>query len=387
MHAMHSLSIIDSLYEAGFSGADWSSIGQELCTTLGAHSGSLRLGADGRSTNVFHPTEVEESVYAERYLVIDPVRAAAARIKVGADWSTAVTTSDDLLPAEIYHRSEFYRDFAQRHGQDHILLGALGDEARTVVGFFRETSPFGDDERHALVELMPHMQRAVQLQRRLGHLERDIRLGGAAFEALSGAAIVLDGDLNILFANSTAEQLLDGNCSPFFVAKERSPFGPLVKHLSLRNRTSGSRFRALVTDAATGGSGGAMRIEADDGLDDLPSQLAVMVSPQPTGYPRAGGTCPVLVLVKELSRPSPPPASLLGDLFGLSTAEQAVAIALLGGQTAEHVASERLVSLDTVRSQIRNLLRKSDAANLRDFERMGAVLSAFGHQDRTFAAA
>ena len=64
------------------------------------------------------------------------------------------------------------------------------------------------------------------------------------------------------------------------------------------------------------------------------------------------------------------------SMFGLSVAEAAVAVALLGGRTAEDVARLRQVSLDTIRSQIRTVLRKSEAANLRDFERIGAMLGS-----------
>lgn len=376
MQQFQSISVIDGIYEASSSGSDWSAVGSELFERLGAHSGSLRLMADGASTNVFKPAETDEALYAERYQFIDPIRSAARRMMPGRDWHASVTTSDDLVPADIYHRSEFYQDFARQNGQNHMLLGALGGEACTVVGFFRDSCPFGDEERSALVQLMPHLQRAVHLHDRLSCLDRDASLGADAFEALAGAAVMVDSNLDVLFTNSTAGELLADKGSPFMMTSERSPFGPLVKHLSLRDRSCGARLRALVKDAATGGTGGALRVEADDGLD-MPSRFAVIVSPQSSVHAMPGSDkpCPVLVLIREIARRSTPPASLLGDLFGLSTAEQAVAVALLGGQTAEHVASERSVSLDTVRSQIRTLLRKSEAANLRDFERMGAVLS------------
>jgi len=388
MQELQNISVIDSIYEASSSGSDWSAVGSELCERLGAHSGSLRLNSGGASTNVFKPTETEETLYAERYQFIDPVRSAARRLSPGSDWRRAVTTSDDLIPTELYQRSEFYQEFARPNGQNHMLLGAIGGDARTVVGFFREQCPFDDADRHALVQLLPHLQRAVQLHERLTGLDRDARLGANAFEALAGAAVVVDGNLDVLFTNSTAGALLADKGSPFLMTSERSPFGPLVQHLSLRDRTCGARLRALVKDAATGGAGGALRVEADDGLD-LPSRFAVVVSPQPSTHPasHAGRTCQVLVLIREIARRSTPPASLLGDLFGLSAAEQAVAVALLGGQTAEHVASERSVSLDTVRSQIRTLLRKSEAANLRDFERMGAMLSTLTRPTQAFRTA
>jgi len=82
-----------------------------------------------------------------------------------------------------------------------------------------------------------------------------------------------------------------------------------------------------------------------------------------------------MVIARDLATPLTPAAPLLSELFGLSAAEAAVANSLLGGRTAEDVAHARNVSLDTVRSQIRTVLRKTDAANLRDFERIGALLA------------
>ncbi len=54
-----------------------------------------------------------------------------------------------------------------------------------------------------------------------------------------------------------------------------------------------------------------------------------------------------------------------------------VAIALVGGASAEEVARQRHVSLDTVRSQIRSILAKIvEVVNLRDLERWMASLAA-----------
>lgn len=67
---------------------------------------------------------------------------------------------------------------------------------------------------------------------------------------------------------------------------------------------------------------------------------------------------------------------MLCEMFGLSRAEAEVAVALTGGASAEDVARGRGVPLMTVRSQIRSILGKSEAENLRDFERAMASLGA-----------
>ncbi|SEQ41818.1 hypothetical protein SAMN05428969_3007 [Devosia sp. YR412] len=371
--------VIGDIYDLGSSQGDWLSIGRRLFKCLGADAGTMRFRqANGQSVNVFELSRAGETRYVDHYAHIDPIRAAISRIKPTSDWASAVAVSEDLVDDEQYRQSEFYRDFARPNGQDHMLVGAVGDREGTVVGFFRQGMAFGSEERAKLVRVLPHIQRSLQLRQRLQDAELNARVGYAAFEALPGSALVVDADLNVLFANAAAARSLSGRGLPIGIAApSHNVHGT---RLLVDNRERSNRLRALVRDAASGGSGGAMRIELDTGDLDRMGQLAVLVSPQPKHlggrktFP--GELTPVLILITELSRPSAPKPSLLSELFGLSAAEGAVALALLGGQTAESVARERDVSLETVRSQIRTVLRKSDATNLRDFERIGALLTA-----------
>lgn len=370
--------IIGDIYDAGANDGDWLAMGKRLFNCLGADAGTMRLRRpDGQSVNVFEVSRSGETTYANHFSHIDPIRAAMARVTPAKGWPSAVMLSEELVETRGYHRSEFFQEFARPNGQEHMLLGAVGDRDGTILGFFRDRMSFSTDEKAKLERLLPHMQRALQLRRRLHEVELTARVGYSAFEALPGSAIVVDAELSILFANSAAARSLSGRGLPIGIAAA-SP-NSIGTRLVIDGRDNAARLRALVLDAASGGSGGAMRIEVDAGEGDRIDQLAVLVSPQPPQLGvqgKQGEMSPVLILITELSRPSAPKPSLLSDLFGLSIAESAVALALLGGQTAESVARERDVSLETVRSQIRTVLRKTDAANLRDFERIGALLAS-----------
>ncbi|HEY3846996.1 MAG TPA: LuxR C-terminal-related transcriptional regulator [Acetobacteraceae bacterium] len=81
-------------------------------------------------------------------------------------------------------------------------------------------------------------------------------------------------------------------------------------------------------------------------------------------------------MARELAQSPQLRPGLLSDLYGLTHAEAAVAASLGGGMTAEDVARRRQVSLDTVRTQVRTVLRKTNAANLRDLERILALVAA-----------
>src|SRR6218665_1359692 len=127
-------SVIGDIYDAGSNDRDWQAVGKNLFNCLGADSGSLRFrGPHGRSVNVFQLEESGENRYTDYYSHIDPIRTAMTRVTAGGDWSRAVVTSSELVDEEIYRKSEFYRDFARPNGQDHMLLGAIGDEAHTLI--------------------------------------------------------------------------------------------------------------------------------------------------------------------------------------------------------------------------------------------------------------
>ncbi|MBX9750320.1 MAG: hypothetical protein K5Q68_12110 [Roseococcus sp.] len=61
-------------------------------------------------------------------------------------------------------------------------------------------------------------------------------------------------------------------------------------------------------------------------------------------------------------------------MFGLTLAEAEVAAALCGGATTESVAVARGVGPATIRTQVRVILEKTGAPNLRRLEQMLALL-------------
>jgi len=126
-----------------------------------------------------------------------------------------------------------------------------------------------------------------------------------------------------------------------------------------------------------------MRIASRDG-----SVLAVMVAPAPSGLANdvtgmdGNREALALLILRPIDRKVSPQAAILCEMFDFSRAEAEVAIALSGGASAEDVARGRGVSLMTVRSQIRAILGKSEAENLRDFERTMATVALLAPQSR-----
>jgi DNA-binding NarL/FixJ family response regulator len=144
--------------------------------------------------------------------------------------------------------------------------------------------------------------------------------------------------------------------------------------LSAHHHADAAALGALVKATASGGApGGAVRVRNELGV----ATLAALVAPLPRrlsdapGGPAGRVENQALILLRDLTaHPAAPATELLRDLFGLTRAEAEVARALAGGATKAAVAQARGIGETTVRTQVRALLTKTGAANLRDLERL-----------------
>lgn len=197
----------------------------------------------------------------------------------------------------------------------------------------------------------------------------------AALDALPLPVIIVDAELRVMHVNAAAAKLTAPGRSGLTVGRP----GQGGARLHAGHRDDDAALRRLVARAAAGEAGGAVRVRdnREDPLEE--ATLAVQVSPVPVHLAFPAGVMTeglAMISARELARPSRVEPALLADLYGLTRAEADVAGALAGGVTAEEVARARHVALDTIRAQVRVVLRKTNAANLRDFERISALVSA-----------
>ncbi|MGE0290656.1 MAG: PAS domain-containing protein, partial [Bradyrhizobium sp.] len=193
----------------------------------------------------------------------------------------------------------------------------------------------------------------------------------AALNALPLPVIIVDAELQVLHINAAASELTTPGCSGLTVGQ--ACMGGT--YLRAQHRDDDARLRRLVARASAGEPGGAVRVREhhEDPLEE--ATLAVQVGPVPMHFAIPAGVMAkglAMISARELARPTRVEQAVLGDLYGLTRAEADVAGALAGGVTAEEVARTRHVALDTIRAQVRAVLRKTNAANLRDFERISA---------------
>ena len=227
----------------------------------------------------------------------------------------------------------------------------------------RSTAAFDTREARLLEGLLPHLRRALLMTVRLLDAERQAAGMRIVAGASDRAVMLLDGEGRLVCGNDAAHALIaegDG------IALRGGKLALGAGH--------GRRLATLVEQAATrsGDCGGAMGVERSDGL-----RLALLVTPAaaPDDAPRPAGG--VLVTAVVVGARQVAPVERLRQLFGLTLAEAEVVDALFAGGSPESIASDRRVSLTTVRSQLSAIYAKTGAASATQLMRLVGPLAEY----------
>ncbi|MGZ5621090.1 MAG: helix-turn-helix transcriptional regulator [Methylobacter sp.] len=246
--------------------------------------------------------------------------------------------------------NEFYQDFLIPYGARYLTAGRVDEncDQYSTLCVLRAVGqqPFDHAEQLAAQRFSGHLRRALRLQNHTQNLHVKAELGARAIDALALSMLIVDANGVILHLNVGAERLLNSQvCS--LISK--------VGRLTAAHPSDKNKLAVLIADATSKPAvGGAMFLTGEEGLK-------ILLTPLPAASPFAKDwqTPLALVLVVEDGK-SLSTLQLLGKLYDLSPAELRVAAALLIGQSPEEYAQEAGVSINTVRSQLRNLFRKTD---------------------------
>jgi len=231
----------------------------------------------------------------------------------------------------------------------------------------------------ALPGLIGDIYDAAAAQDRWPAADRQRALAGlAALESMPLAVVVVDDAMRVVFANEAAGALARRPQASLRMAVAGPAAGGQPVRLVLRDAREDARLAALAATAAHGGAGGRLRLgvrgEATAPVELLVTPVPWRLLPGAADEESGAATGMAVVMLRDLADTVARRQSALTELFGLTRVEAAVAAALAGGATAAQVARSRNVSPDTVRTQIRSILRKMGASNLRQFESIAGML-------------
>jgi DNA-binding CsgD family transcriptional regulator/PAS domain-containing protein len=290
------------------------------------------------------------SRYAEHYFALDIWAPGAKEAGVGN-----ARISEDLVSDQQVLESEFYQDFCRHLGIFHVAVAFLEVEPQIVGGIGihrpREAAAFEREDRATLNLILPHLSRAMQLQRRLSNYRNGHQIAVEALNAMGCGVVLVEPGGRLLFANSTAEELLrraDGITSHH--NRLHALDGQRDADLQLRINAA-----ARTAVGASLESGGILVLPRADGPPL--SLLICPVSPDAVdlGMPRH----PVIIFIDDPGSRRPPAPSLLREIYGLTPAEARLATALLAGGHLKDYADEAGITLSTAKTQLKQIFAKT----------------------------
>ena len=336
--------LIDAIYEASLGEGGWEAVLHGLRQAAGVRLVAM-LSATGEDSALVQLTACEDTAWAERmrlaynseFMRHDPTIAVAGGWNEGRWYDNARHSSRAERSRSIYHQ-EYLRPngastwsgvFLQRDGTSQAFLSLLRGE---------EWDEASDADVRAVQSVLPHLQRAVRIQSRIGHLSRRAAAGDAALDGLALPTILLGEEREILLANLAAEQLMAVEPALRFVNGRFTP----------NRHTDAAAWRAAC-------AAGEMKLESGKG-----DRLTLRLSPV---HPRAAlartWQRPLTLMTIESSAVLPTVEQKLCLRYRLTKAEARLAL-MLGqkGLTPQECADALAVTIHTVRSQIKSIYAK-----------------------------
>jgi DNA-binding CsgD family transcriptional regulator/PAS domain-containing protein len=260
---------------------------------------------------------------------------------------------EELYPDALLRRSTFYNDFLKPFDVCQMACigsaGALGTyDALSVYRGPNEDS-FGDELIATLLMLVPHLHTAISVRRKLDQLQGNLNDVESAIDSLSIGVVLLRRDGTCLFINRAAQLILDRND------------GLVLEHGALSAQAPGesSILRQLV-DSLTGRAVAVM-----------PARNASLISRRKgrplhlLGTPFRQEALPgttqatAMIIVSDPENNPPVRTETLKLLFGLTTAEARLAVALANGNSLTETADRHMVRHETARKQLKSIFLKT----------------------------
>lgn len=356
---------VDLVYEAAVEPGLWVRVLEKFADLAGgakAWMPTLNL-SDGGGDGLLARIEPErQTSYFEYYASVNPF-FIEDQAGPNANWPLLVVTDEDLFLKEDFVRTEYYNDFLRPQDIYAAAIVRLSrqDNFETTLNLSRplRRGQFTKEDIRVAEQLQPHVVRALKINQSLGPRTQIAAHLADVLDQSPHGLFLLDGAGAIRHANREAERLLaagDGLCSN----------GGQLSAARGFDRTLEQLVRRAASPDLTLRSGGSMSIMTP--LREAPISLTVApLRPERFGATPAGW---VLVCATDLAREVKAPDKLLGQLFGLTSAEARVALALFEGASPREAAARLGVSFNTVRNQMTRIFEKTQTHKQSDLVRL-----------------
>jgi DNA-binding CsgD family transcriptional regulator len=346
------LAIVGRIYEAAQDGTAWPELLIGIADFCGgANAALVMVDPDISYASVITPRANPDSLaaYNDHWWRQDPITVLAAKAPPGQ----FVSIAD--LDREAYFSSAFYNEFRRYTGYgDHGLTTTLFRERNAFGNFVLQTSRQKDEidakSLHNAMLVVPHIERAVSISRKLRRLELEQAARDRKLRADHAGMILVDSKGQCLYADDEAEELLAAEAG--------------VRTVNGHVRLEETRADLLLTSAirACGlcepGQPCGSTLQVIRGASRPPLTVEVLPHRKNPGNPHALPAAAMLLF----RDPGPGNAIRTESLrrrFGLTPAEAALAIEMLEGDGRSAAAARCGITINTARTHLSRIFEKT----------------------------
>jgi DNA-binding CsgD family transcriptional regulator/PAS domain-containing protein len=258
-----------------------------------------------------------------------------------------------VVPDEEVRRTAYYNEFVPRSGVLHDTVAAVFWESSLQVNLSLARAvgkpSHGPAEVALLRTLIPHLQRAVLLYRRLHQIELEHSAAEEALDRLPIGVIILGTGGTVRSYNAAAGALFAQND------------GVCLGHtgLQIRHALQAAELRELIASACAPPNivpaGGWLQVSRLSGRRPFAVFVAPLRLPDRTlglDPPRA------IVFITDPERAPEALEQTLGRLYGLTPAESTVTAQLLAGASVAELAEQLEITEYTARTHLKRIFDK-----------------------------
>jgi DNA-binding CsgD family transcriptional regulator len=350
------LNLIDKLYGAALDADRWPPALQCYAGLVGARGAHLVMfdKATGSALMGVVAGYVEDGnvEYITHYAATDERLPRFRALAHGQPSQNRLMYSD-----EDRRRSATYNEFFSKFDAHEQLLVRLDgpDATEIAISAIRSVrdGPFESDAFSRAAAAIPHFERAVAIQARIGGLIGARDAAEQALERLTSGVVLLDDAGRVVFANRAALAICAA-CDGLAI------WGGTLS--AARAGDDASLQRLIGQAAATGnglglGAGGALAVPRPSGK----RPYALTVSPLArTSSLLTTRRAAAIVFLADPEAATEPPHEALRRLYGLTGREAALAAMIAGGERLETAAERLGLASETARSHLKRVFAKTD---------------------------
>lgn len=351
------LSVIDKLYDAVTDLEKWPVFLESAATLFNAQGTQIAhqdLVNQRMSFNIVqgYDWSVEHVQHYESLMGEDP------RIPPFSSNPFKAIHCRTFLTDEELHESRVYKEVLAVGDVEYTLGVNLVEHDRALTYFLalrnRDQPPFSQEECELLEELIPHINRAVKLQKELSvpGFERDVAL--ESLDSMALGVIVLDASSKVRMANETAKNIAAANDGLSFMGNR----------LLVSGHSANQFYRKVRQHLDANQSGKEMAGEAfqvERLSDQEPYSILVSTYQAKDNNNVSSSTDDPLVvlLIRDLDHPQETRTEILQRLYGLTPSQARLTNLLSNGLPLKEAASQLNLTGESARQYLKLIFQKT----------------------------